>query len=614
LATQQSVEKSVEKSLLKSIANEKSIEKSKENSPIKNKEKSIGKSADNYIEKEEDIYNDNFNENSNVKDNNSQNIDKDINENNKSKGLDNLDLLETIKEEKNIHDNHDPISHTNQNNIQNNQNNHINIKPHTNTDAKFEDIGEELPNKSKNYYIDDDNQHEKDKDNHHNLLNKESDLKHDEQPNYEDLNNINNNNDHPEESQDYKSIIDESIGNDHHDIDNHNHNNFNTDHNHEDNHHDHIEDHHKHDRQPIATEDNPDEHLIKKGSEHNKNHHVEDEHQSNNVFNFYTDKLEDFEDFYHQYVKTINEEQRIGFNFKHSLSDYIIGINPKIITIKDTSNKIIGLVITTYENTTDNILNLVITHFSIINFDDYERCFVNTIKFIKRNIRCDQILVNIYYDSVQNELNPALKNYFKNIFKFKLKKVENLKTDRVAKFVLIVNEAINELDYMDQPTINAMNYKINTILGIWESVNVSRPTSADVALDKNVNFFNILLLICEMISEHNKYTSNSRIFENQSIREMSNMCTKFLNIYLHDKTKLKANFAKDHLVLQLIDKFNDNLAIFNADVEMSLKFQNVFTKYLDINNEEILYYRITVSELFIIFICNDCFLMYLYVY
>ena len=170
--------------------------------------------------------------------------------------------------------------------------------------------------------------------------------------------------------------------------------------------------------------------------------------------------------------------------------------------------------------------------------------------------------------------------------------MDNQKTDKVARFILIVNEAINNVEYMYQPTINAMNYKMDTLLGIWESIN--KPDLTDITCDQNVNFFNITLLICEMLADHNKYECNMNYFLKEEIREISNMCTKFLNIYIFDKNKLKTKFKSDSVTTSLIDKFHENLSIFNADIEMSLKFKNVFTKYLKVDNQEVLFFKITV--------------------
>jgi len=202
----------------------------------------------------------------------------------------------------------------------------------------------------------------------------------------------------------------------------------------------------------------------------------------------------------------------------------------------------------------------------------------------------------LHYDNVKNELSPELKNYFKNIFHFRLKKVENLFGGRIAKFVLTINDAINLVEFMYQPTTNAMNYKISTIIGVCESLKlVEASGDSEIVVDKGVNFFNVMLIICEMLNEHNNYTCNLELFQRESIKEMNSLCTKFLNLNLNDKSKLIRKFSEDNQIKELITKFSDNLSILNADVEMSLKFRTVFTNYLKINEVDVLYYRITVN-------------------
>ena len=82
----------------------------------------------------------------------------------------------------------------------------------------------------------------------------------------------------------------------------------------------------------------------------------EEPYRTNNIFDFYNNRIEDFEDIYNQHIKKVNEEQKISFNIK-ALSEYVLGVNPKIITIKN-NNELQGIIITSYENTSDNILNI----------------------------------------------------------------------------------------------------------------------------------------------------------------------------------------------------------------------------------------------------------------
>ena len=234
----------------------------------------------------------------------------------------------------------------------------------------------------------------------------------------------------------------------------------------------------------------------------------------------------------------------------------------------------------------------MIKHFSILDFAEYENMFKDSLNFIKEKIRCDQVLVNLHYDPAKNELNPIMKDLFKNKFNFRLKKVENKDANRIARFMLTVNDKINNLEYMDEPTVNAMNYKINSIIAVCEKLSLKEITAENI--DKNVNFFNIMLLICEMLNDHNKFSCNMSLFHQENLREMTSLCTKFLNIYLTDKSKLLGKYYNNETNKEIINKFTEDLAVLHANIDISLKFRNVYTNYRIINEVEVLYYRITV--------------------
>ena len=98
-----------------------------------------------------------------------------------------------------------------------------------------------------------------------------------------------------------------------------------------------------------------------------------------------------------------------------------------------------------------------------------------------------------------------------------------------------------------------------------------------------------------MLNESNNYTCNLPLFQNQSIREMNSLCSKFLTLYSEDKDGLTERFFESSdEIKDLISKFSNNLSFFNSEIDISLQFKNVFTKYLSVSNTEILYHRITV--------------------
>jgi hypothetical protein len=142
-----------------------------------------------------------------------------------------------------------------------------------------------------------------------------------------------------------------------------------------------------------------------------------------------------------------------------------------------------------------------------------------------------------------------------------------------------------------------MNYKFYTVSGLYK--NVKAIDVNDTKYDKKTNFFNLMLLISELLNEHNNYAYNLPIFENEDIREMSNMCTKFLNVYSNDEAKSEfVDNWKDWG--SYVDGLARYVLLLNLDMEMSLKVMGIFTCYKSIKGKITLFYRITVNYIILI--------------
>ena len=252
----------------------------------------------------------------------------------------------------------------------------------------------------------------------------------------------------------------------------------------------------------------------------NKNHNFsysrdDNDDIKNNILNSFEDNKIDFvkndifelENEYKNYYLNIPKEQKVIFNIKENLNDYINKINPMFIIKKQKGNLNLfcSLCNSKEENNT-----IEITNFSVINNENIKNEIEDIIKLLNDNkINYENLTINLFYDKIENKLilNKDINNIFKEL-NFKWVKLENL--ERGIRYQTM--KYINENFISKNNNINNA-FIINSGLIIYNGKDNMEKINKSKDFDFNFNQFNLYILENEFLDNDeilNKISSNFR--------------------------------------------------------------------------------------------------------
>ena len=329
-------------------------------------------------------------------------------------------------------------------------------------------------------------------------------------------------------------------------------------------------------------------------------------------------KLSCITSIYKNYVNQIPNKLKIAFNIQSDIKNYIVGIYPKIILIKNNKNDLIGIVTLNYEakNTNINIIGknvnnnfnkiLNITSISIKDEKFFDDLLLNTINFCNDFFYYEYLILQLYYENKNEEfiLFKDLETSIKNKAKFKWINMENDGITRKIKYKY-TNKRFNDENIFINNN-NVMNMNSVFILGFDESINYN---NFEVTNINAINDFAINYCFIEMNYKNfykifdksncgNNYLNN--LIKSLTFKKINQLCSMFITSQIGKVNDIK-NFINDPENIfnnkELIKKINSQ--IFNelfcsiAVTDVRTAFKNIIKKkyngyiYNIIFNEEI---------------------------
>ena len=319
--------------------------------------------------------------------------------------------------------------------------------------------------------------------------------------------------------------------------------------------------------------------------------------KDNDYINFYCGKISTFITIYSSYYDTIPEEQKIIFNLKSNLLEYLYNnIYPKIIIYRDKkTKKFKGLCIFSHIFTNEAKNNaLYIEHISSYNEEEREKIFENFLNFIKDNSHNifgfennkneKDIYIDLYYKSKDGKftINTEIRDFFRKHLKFRWVKLENLSKYiryQKMKHQIMINRDDNNKDYLNNEyDDNILN---QSILGRKEFNNDENNNDSDNEEESEDDEINLdISTIFDLDNKNNEINSSNTNEKN--------------DFHPNKKNNLLNNFSiKNKTVL----KFNNKIIAKKKKLKTHIKYANPFNLIFLLNkikkNENFSYDRIS---------------------
>ena len=309
--------------------------------------------------------------------------------------------------------------------------------------------------------------------------------------------------------------------------------------------------------------------------------------------------LKQIDEIYSKYYTSIPDDLKNSFNISKNYNDYIKGIFPHIIIIKDNSKQIKGM---TFINFIESY-KLFISNFSTNTIEDYKDILNDFIDFLKNNYIFEELFLDFYYNHIDGKFiqNKDLEKILTKEIKFKWVNMENDGTIRKIKYKLINpnfkekkrNEGdiikIKDMAYIQFKNIqgeNATNMNDSDLDKTKGIINMN----SIIKGEEDINIFPLFSLFCEMMY-NGEYGVESQSMEYMNMEVMKDisedLIKNFIKIdkdtfikYINEEYS-KIKIEKDKIGSKLIsDKENFNCG---SIFDMSISFENMIST--KINNK-----------------------------
>ena len=336
-----------------------------------------------------------------------------------------------------------------------------------------------------------------------------------------------------------------------------------------------------------------------KNEEKNENKKIIEKIPSKNKYQYeyIIGSLKQIDDIYSQYYKSIPEDLKNSFNISKNYNDYIKGIFPHIIIIKDNSKQIKGM---TFINFIESY-KLFISNFSTNTIEDYKDILNDLIDFLKNNYIFEELFLDFYYNHIDGKFiqNKDLEKILTKEIKFKWVNMENDGKIRKIKYKLInqnftekkKNEGdlikIKDMAYIQFKNIqgeNATNMNDSDLDKTKGIINMN----SIIKGEEEINIFPLFSLFCEMMY-NGEYGVESQSMEYMNMEVMKDiyedLIKNFIKIdkdifvkYINEEYS-KIKIEKDKIGSKLIsDKENFNCG---SIFDMSISFENILSTKID---------------------------------
>ena len=174
-----------------------------------------------------------------------------------------------------------------------------------------------------------------------------------------------------------------------------------------------------------------------KNEEKNENKKIIEKIPSKNKYQYeyIIGSLKQIDEIYSKYYESIPPDLKNSFNITKNYNDYIKGIFPHSIIIKDNSKQIKGM---TFINFIESY-KLFISNFSTNTIEDYKDILNDLIDFLKNNYIFKELFIDFYYNHIDDKFiqNKELEKILTKEIKFKWVNMENDGKIRKIKYKLI---------------------------------------------------------------------------------------------------------------------------------------------------------------------------------
>ena len=309
--------------------------------------------------------------------------------------------------------------------------------------------------------------------------------------------------------------------------------------------------------------------------------------------------LKEINEIYSKYYQSIPEDLKNSFNILNNANNYIKGIFPHVILIKDNSNKIKGM---SFINFTDSY-KLFISNFSTNSLENYKDTLINFIDFLKKNYIYQELFLDFYYNQIDGKFiqNKDLEKILTKEIKFKWVNMENDGKIRKIKYKL-PNPNFNEKNISEGDLIKIKNMSYIQFK-ILQGDNATNMNDSDldktkgiinlnsiIKEEEEINIFPLFSLFCEMMY-NGEYGVESQSMEYMNMEVMKDISEDLIKNFIKTNKEVFINFIKekysnfkienDIIGSKLIsDKENFNCGSF---LDMSISFENIITS--KINNK-----------------------------
>ena len=354
-------------------------------------------------------------------------------------------------------------------------------------------------------------------------------------------------------------------------------------------------------KEDININQNHKQNKENKNEEKKENKKIIEKIPQNNKYQYeyIIGSLKQIDEIYSKYYTSIPDDLKNSFNISKNYNDYIKGIFPHIIIIKDNSKQIKGI---SFINFIESY-KLFISNFSTNTIEDYKDILNDFIDFLKNNYIFEELFLDFYYNHIDGKFiqNKDLEKILTKEIKFKWVNMENDGTIRKIKYKLINpnfkekkrNEGdiikIKDMAYIQFKNIqgeNATNMNDSDLDKTKGIINMN----SIIKGEEEINIFPLFSLFCEMMY-NGEYGVESQSMEYMNMEVMKDisedLIKNFIKIdkdtfikYINEEYS-KIKIEKEKIGSKLIsDKENFNCG---SIFDMSISFENMIST--KINNK-----------------------------
>ena len=300
----------------------------------------------------------------------------------------------------------------------------------------------------------------------------------------------------------------------------------------------------------------------------NEDDYSNEENSKNKNLQFFTKDISKLKETYNNYYNIIPKDQKIIFNIKDNLMEYIKGINPMFI-IKKNYNDITFFCSMEYSKEDDNTLQ--ITNFSINNHE-IKNGIEELLKFLSdKNVIYQYLTIDLYYENIDGKLilNKEINEIFKNL-KFRWSKLENKDGGIRYQKMKYTNP-----DYIENTFID--NHALNLISGLIVYHGNNPMENLKNSNNFIFNFNNFNMDIIEKINEN----------RNEDLNLMNSLIKNLYFNHCSDLSEINQILNVEHLNIKLPLIEKDNKILYNL-FKINTQFDSLVS--VEINNKR--YFRI----------------------